>query len=144
MTGSQASSSLKQLQSRHTVSSSERLAPMNLGNASSEANAAGVTSEDEAAVRIIKQSYRSIMQGSPEHEQNYEREKRKISQQIADREYWPDGMTHPKEYRGFYWTKDMAFCGFATMNSQAYKTLGGCTKKLDSMHVQKGKCFSKK
>ena len=83
------------------------------------------TAEDEAAVKIIKQSYRSIMRGSPEHEQNYERERRKISQKIADREYWPDGMTHPKEYRGFYWTKDMAFCGFATLNSQAYKTLGG-------------------
>ena len=59
------------------------------------------------------------MKGSIEFLHNYEEEKRKITQQINDSEYWPVGMTHPKYYRGFYWTNDMQFCAFSTEGNKA-------------------------
>ena len=39
----------------------------------------------------------------------------KIVQNLKQKDYWPDTMKHPQNYRSFYWTDDMAFCGFATM-----------------------------
>ena len=42
--------------------------------------------------------------------------RRKIAQNLKSKSYWPDGMKHPQQYRGFYWTNDLAFCGFATLS----------------------------
>ena len=39
-------------------------------------------------------------------------------------------MKHPDSFRGFYWTDDMAFCGFATVNHQE-KTVGMIKKALE-------------
>ena len=49
-------------------------------------------------------------------------------------------MEHPANYRGFYWTDDLAFCGFATANHQQ-KTINMISKamqmkKNDPMDVQ--------
>ena len=42
----------------------------------------------------------------------------KIVQNLKQKDYWPDTMKHPENYRSFYWTDDLAFCGFATMQHQ--------------------------
>ena len=57
--------------------------------------------------------------------------RRKIANNIKSKSYWPDGMKHPAQYRGFYWTNDLAFCGFATLSHQE-KTIGMIKKALDS------------
>ena len=50
--------------------------------------------------------------------QKYESTKRTIQKNLKQRDYWPDGMEHPENYRGFFWTDDLAFCGFATASRQ--------------------------
>ena len=53
-----------------------------------------------------------------EPEQKYESKRRQITDVINNPTYWPEGMRHPADYRGFYWTDDLAFCGFATLDCQ--------------------------
>ena len=50
--------------------------------------------------------------------QKYESKRSEIVQNIKSKDYWPAGMEHPNNYRGFYWTDDLAFCGFATLQHQ--------------------------
>ena len=63
-------------------------------------------------------------QESKKHRENlnpvkkYENTREKIVQNLKSKHYWPKTMKHPEEYRGFYWTEDMAFCGFATTQNQ--------------------------
>ena len=50
--------------------------------------------------------------------QKYESTKNQIVNNLKKKDYWPEGMEHPSNYRTFYWTDDMAFCGFATQDHQ--------------------------
>ena len=50
--------------------------------------------------------------------QKYASTRDKIMQSLKQKDYWPDTMKHPENYRSFYWTDDMTFCGFATMQHQ--------------------------
>ena len=50
---------------------------------------------------------------------------------IKQKDYWPDGMEHPSNYKGFYWTDDLAFCGFATANHKQ-KTIGMIQKAMNT------------
>lgn len=43
----------------------------------------------------------------------YNATKKSIVDNMNSKQYWPKGMTHPDEYRVFYWAPDMSFCGFA-------------------------------
>lgn len=54
--------------------------------------------------------------------------KNQILENIKSKQYWPNGMTHPDQYRVFYWAPDMSFCGFA-----ANRVFGGTTtiKKVE-------------
>ena len=75
--------------------------------------------------------YTSLMEDEVPAEQKYENKRRQIKQNLKSETYWPQGMKHPEDYRGFYWTNDMAFCGFATLSHQE-KTVGMIKKALDS------------
>ena len=46
----------------------------------------------------------------------YANTREKIIQNLKQKDYWPETMKHPENYRSFYWTDDMSFCGFATMH----------------------------
>ena len=74
--------------------------------------------------------YRTLM-SDQQPEQKYESKRRQIAQNLKSKTYWPDGMKHPENFRGFYWTEDMAFCGFATLSHQE-KTVGMIKKALDT------------
>ena len=41
-----------------------------------------------------------------------------VKNYIKSRDKWPEGLTHPTEFRQFYWTNDMALCGFASQYDQ--------------------------
>lgn len=43
----------------------------------------------------------------------YEAKKCEILNQLSKRDYWPEGMTIPKDYKKFYVANDLSFCGFA-------------------------------
>ena len=74
--------------------------------------------------------YNTLMQEASPSEQKYESKRRKISENINSKHYWPEGMKHPENFRGFYWTDDMSFCGFATLSHQE-KTVGMIKKALE-------------
>ena len=42
----------------------------------------------------------------------------KIVKNLKCKDYWPETMKRPEDYRTFYWTNDLAFCGFATVTHQ--------------------------
>jgi hypothetical protein len=35
---------------------------------------------------------------------------------LKSKEFWPDELLHPNNYKIFYWAPDYSFCGFATTN----------------------------
>ena len=78
--------------------------------------------------------------------QKYESTKNQIVTNLKKKDYWPDGMEHPKNYRGFYWTDDLAFCGFATVNHQQ-KTINMIQKAMNpsprnEIDIKKAKVLS--
>jgi hypothetical protein len=54
--------------------------------------------------------------GSSKNEsaKRYLEAKSQIRKDIKQRDYWPEGMTHPNEFRKFYLADDMSYCGFGT------------------------------
>lgn len=41
-------------------------------------------------------------------------EKRSIIQEnLRQKDYWPEGITHPNNFRKFYVAQDLSYCGFA-------------------------------
>ena len=52
----------------------------------------------------------------------YAEAKTNILKAIRSKEYWPDGMKHPREYRKFYMADDFSHCGF-TRESQISKLI---------------------
>ena len=75
--------------------------------------------------------YKTLMQEQDAPCQKYEKKRAKIANNLKAKEYWPEGMKHPDDFRGFYWTNDMSFCGFATVNHQE-KTVSMIKKALDA------------
>ncbi|CDW80018.1 UNKNOWN [Stylonychia lemnae] len=49
--------------------------------------------------------------------QSYNFKKNLIVQNIKSKDYWPESIKHPNQYREFYWAPDLSFCGFATNNN---------------------------
>jgi hypothetical protein len=44
----------------------------------------------------------------------YQSHRSKIVDNLKSKDYWPEEICHPDDYRSFYWTNDLSFCGFAT------------------------------
>lgn len=63
--------------------------------------------------------------------QKYEQRRRQITQNLKAKDHWPEGMKRPTEYRSFYWTNDLSFCGFATIDRQE-KTIGIINKAMET------------
>lgn len=74
-----------------------------------------MTTRDEQQALKMNVMYRTLMEDQAP-EQKYSQHRRQLAKNLKSKSYWPEGMKHPQEYRGFYWTDDMAFCGFATLN----------------------------
>lgn len=75
-------------------------------------------------VEEMNAAYRSLMATQAQRPaQKYAAKRREIEGNLKRKDYWPKSMKHPDKYRGFYWTEDMAFCGFATTEHQD-KTVG--------------------
>jgi len=43
----------------------------------------------------------------------YEIKKDMMVQNLKLKDYWPEGMTKPQQYKKFYVANDLSFCGFA-------------------------------
>eukprot|EP00353_Schmidingerella_taraikaensis_P000997 CAMPEP_0185596346 /NCGR_PEP_ID=MMETSP0434-20130131/80702_1 /TAXON_ID=626734 ORGANISM="Favella taraikaensis, Strain Fe Narragansett Bay" /NCGR_SAMPLE_ID=MMETSP0434 /ASSEMBLY_ACC=CAM_ASM_000379 /LENGTH=203 /DNA_ID=CAMNT_0028224831 /DNA_START=1858 /DNA_END=2471 /DNA_ORIENTATION=- len=89
-----------------------------------------VEKKNESDAMRLNRMYNEIMD-QQEPEKKYMTRRRKIANNLKSKSYWPDGMKHPDQYRGFYWTNDLAFCGFATLSHQE-KTIGMIKKAIDS------------
>jgi hypothetical protein len=74
-----------------------------------------VNGNKECHARKLNNMYKTLMQ-EHDSELKYTSRRVKVAENIKAKNYWPEGMKHPQEYRGFYWTDDMAFCGFATLS----------------------------
>ena len=91
-----------------------------------------VEKKTESDATKLNRMYAEMMENEEaEPEQKYMSRRRRIAGNLKSKSYWPDGMKHPDQYRGFYWTDDLAFCGFATLSHQE-KTIGMIKKALDS------------
>ena len=66
-----------------------------------------------------------------EPSQKYDFRRRQLVHDLKSKNYWPEGMKHPADYRGFYWTDDLTFCGFATLSHQE-RTIGMIKKAIDT------------
>lgn len=76
--------------------------------------------------------YRTLMrEKSPTH--HYDRKRQQIVNNLKTRDHWPDGMKRPDEYRSFYWTNDLSFCGFATVQRQE-KTISMINRALENQN----------
>lgn len=58
--------------------------------------------------------------------QRYNIMKRQIIQNLKSKQYWPEDLKKPEQFREFYWAPDLSFCGFATS--------GTLVKRQESQH----------
>jgi hypothetical protein len=48
-----------------------------------------------------------------ESSKRYVSRRRILENNLKSKNYWPDGITHPNNYRKFYVANDLSYCGFA-------------------------------
>lgn len=51
----------------------------------------------------------------------YITKRRIIQENLKAKNYWPEGITHPNNYRKFYVAQDLSYCGFAQNESEIGK-----------------------
>lgn len=64
----------------------------------------------------LDQRYGEIMSyinKSRKSEQNtYKKTRHNIQKNLSEKDYWPQGIRHPRDFRKFYMANDLKFCGF--------------------------------
>ena len=59
--------------------------------------------------------------GAYNSSKRYTEKRRIIQQNIKQKNYWPEGITHPKKFRKFYVAQDLSYCGFAQNENEIGK-----------------------
>lgn len=58
----------------------------------------------------------------------YAEARKQIQEAISEKDYWPEGMRHPAEYRKFYMAEDLSFCGFTNESQIAKRKAQGAKR----------------
>lgn len=56
-----------------------------------------------------------------ESAKRYSNTRRVLKENLKLKDYWPEGITHPSQYRRFYAANDLSYCGFARSEAEIDK-----------------------
>jgi hypothetical protein len=68
---------------------------------------------EKANSKEMDQQYKMMEKLETNPTKKYQQTRKVIEGYIKSKTQWPEGLTHPENFRQFYWQNDFSKCGFA-------------------------------